>query len=156
MATHLNKSMLVTLVEYLIFVKNDGIHAILIDNSYFYNIICIECVEALEGNHYDGFKAIPISYVAITPIVVDPDAKIPMNLLLITPFPNIVTTISIPPNPGDPLEPLGGVIVVVMQHVVPYSKPFKRPLNYLEYKKTLIRMLMYEYSKLLAKLTVKQ
>jgi hypothetical protein len=62
--------------------------------------------------------------------------KIPMNLLSITPFHNVVTTKSIPPNPGgDPLEPLGGVIVVVMQHVVPYSKPFKRLLNYLEYKK---------------------
>jgi hypothetical protein len=146
----------ITLAEYLIFVRNDGIPAILIDNNYFYNIICIKHVEALKGNHYDNFKVIHVSYVAITPIIVDPDVKIPMNLLSITHFPNIITTISIPPNPKDPLEPLGGVIVVVMQLVVPYSKPFKRPLNYLEYKKTLIGMLMYKYSIFLAKLTVKQ
>lgn len=45
-----------------------------------------------------------VSYGAIKPIVVDHDVKIPMNLLLITPFHNVITTKFIPPNPkGDPL-----------------------------------------------------
>jgi hypothetical protein len=59
-----------------------------------------------------------------------------MNLLSITPFHNIVTTKSIPPNPRRDLpKPLGGSIVIVVQHVVPYFKPFKGPLNYPKYKK---------------------
>ncbi len=36
---------------------------------------------------------------------------------------------------GDPLQPLGGVIITIVQPVVPYSMPFKKPLNYLEYRK---------------------
>jgi hypothetical protein len=46
MATHPNK--FITLVGYLIFVRNDGILIILIDNSSFYNKICTEHVKALE------------------------------------------------------------------------------------------------------------
>jgi hypothetical protein len=104
MATHPNKYVPVTSAGYIIFVRNVRILAILVDNSYFYNIICTKHIEALEGNHYNGFKAIPVSYGAIKPIVVDLDVKIPMNLLSITPFHNIVITKSIPPNPrGDPL-----------------------------------------------------
>lgn len=57
-----------------------------------------------------------------------------MNLLTITPFHNIITIKSIPPNPrGDPPKPLGGATATVVQLVVPYFRPFKRPLNYPKY-----------------------
>jgi hypothetical protein len=40
------------------------------------------------------------------------------------------------PNPGkDPLEPPWGAITIVMQLIIPYSKPFRRPLNYPKYNK---------------------
>jgi hypothetical protein len=59
-----------------------------------------------------------------------------VNLLLITFFHNVVTTKSVPVNPkGDLLELLGGDIIAIVQPIIPYSRPFKRPLNYLEYKK---------------------
>jgi hypothetical protein len=62
--------------------------------------------------------------------------EIPLNLLSRTPFHNIVITKSMPPDlAGDPLQPLGGVIITIVQPVVPYSMPFKKPLNYLEYRK---------------------
>lgn len=59
-----------------------------------------------------------------------------MNLLLITPFHNVVTIKYVPLDLGGDLpEPLGGVTTTFVQLVVPYSKPFKRPLNYPKYKK---------------------
>ncbi len=59
-----------------------------------------------------------------------------VNLLSKTPFHNVITTKFVPPNPRrNSLKPLGGATITSMQQVVPYSKPFRRPLNYLEYKK---------------------
>jgi hypothetical protein len=45
-ATHPTRSMHVTLAGYLIYVRNDGIHVVLFENSYFYNKVHIEPVEA--------------------------------------------------------------------------------------------------------------
>jgi hypothetical protein len=53
----------------------------------------------LERNHYNGFRVIPINFGAIKQIVIDLEVEIPVNLLSITPFHNIITTKSIPPNP---------------------------------------------------------
>jgi hypothetical protein len=53
----------------------------------------------LERNHYNGFRVIPINVGAIKQIVIDLEVEIPVNLLSITPFHNIITTKSIPPNP---------------------------------------------------------
>jgi hypothetical protein len=54
-----------------------------------------------------------------------------MNLLLITPFHNIITTKSVPLNS----KPSKSVIPAAIQLVVPYTRLFKKPHNYLEYKK---------------------
>jgi hypothetical protein len=60
------------------------------------------------------------------------------NLLSKTPFHNVVTTKSVTPNPGGhSLKPLSGATTTSMQPVVPYFKPFRRPLDYHEYKKYL-------------------
>jgi len=45
-------------------------------------------------------------------------------------------TKSIPLNlGGDPPKPIGGVVVTLMQPIVPYFRPYMKPLNYFEYKK---------------------
>jgi len=46
MATHPTRSMGVTLTEYLIYVKNDGILVVLFDNSFFYIKFHMEPIEA--------------------------------------------------------------------------------------------------------------
>jgi len=136
MAVHPIRFMLMILAEYPIFVRNDGIFIILIENSFFYDKICTELVEALERNHYNGCKVIPISFGVKKSVVVDPHVEIQVNLLSITLFHNVVTTKFVPVNPkGDLLELLGGDIVATVQPIIPYSRPFKRPLKYLEYKK---------------------
>ncbi len=59
-----------------------------------------------------------------------------MNLLSKTPFHYVIITKSIPPNlGGDPLKPLKGITMSSVQLIVPYSRPFRRPLNYPKYKK---------------------
>lgn len=98
-ATHPTESMHMTLVEYLIFVKNDGILVVLVENGFFYNKVHTMHVEALKGNHYNGFKVIPVNASVRKSIIVYLDAEIPVNLLIRTPFQNIITIKSIPPNP---------------------------------------------------------
>jgi hypothetical protein len=59
-----------------------------------------------------------------------------VNILSKTPFYCVVVTKSIPPNlGGDPLKPLKGITMSYVQPIVPYSRPFRRPLNYPKYKK---------------------
>jgi hypothetical protein len=101
-ATHSIRYVLITSIKYLVFVKNNGIPIILAENSSFYNKGCIQPFEVLKGNQYNGFEVIPTSFGAIKPIVVDSNVEIPINLLSITPFHNIVTKF-VPPA-------LGGVI----------------------------------------------
>jgi len=67
--THLIRFMPITSIKYLIFVKNNGIPALLVENNSFYNKGCIKLVEVLKGNQYNGFKTIPINFGAIKPIV---------------------------------------------------------------------------------------
>jgi hypothetical protein len=107
MVAHPTTSMLVTLIGYPISVRNDGILTIQVENNSFYNKINTKPIEALEANHYNGFKVLPLSFGAIKPIVVNPNVEMPMNLLSITPFHSIITTKFVPPDlRGDHLEPL--------------------------------------------------
>ncbi len=120
-------------IEYPISVRNKRIHAGLVENNSFYNGVRTELVEILEGNQYNDFKAIVASFGIRKPLVIDLDTKIPLNLLLITPFHSIVINRSMTLDLGrDPLEPPRGVAIIVVQLLVPYSRPFKKPLNYLE------------------------
>jgi hypothetical protein len=59
-----------------------------------------------------------------------------LNLLLKTPFHSIVTTKFVPSNlRGDPPKPPEDATTKVVQPIIPYHRPFMRPLNYHEYKK---------------------
>jgi len=80
--------------------------------------------------------------------------QIPVHLTIGKPFPTIVIIKSVPLDlGGDPLEPSGGAIVTYMQPILPFYRPFKRPLSYPKYKKTMIWIFMY--SKPLSKVTMK-
>lgn len=47
----------------------------------------------------------------------------------------IIIITLVPPNLGRNLfKPLGGAKLVFVQPAIPYSRQYKRPLNYLEYK----------------------
>ncbi len=118
------------------FVRNDEILVILLENGFFYNKVHIKPIEILEGNHFNGFKTILVSYGAKKIVVVNPKAKVLMNLLSKTPFHNVIITKFVPLNPGgDPLEPLGGARLTFVQHLILYFRPFKGPLNYPKSKK---------------------
>jgi hypothetical protein len=120
---------------YLVFVRNDEILAI-VENSSFYDRVHTKLVETLKGNHSNGFKAILVGFGVRTFVVVDHDVELLVNLLSKIPFYCVVTPKSIPPKlEGGPLKPLKGITVSFVQPIVPCFIPFKRPLNYLEYKK---------------------
>jgi hypothetical protein len=127
MVAYLTKFVLVTIAKYLIFVKNDEIPAILVENGSLYNRIYIKPIETLKGNHYNGFKIVLVSSSAKKSIVVDPNAKVLMNLISKMPFHSVVTIKSIPPDPRkDPPKPAKGDMVTYVQHILPNSRPFRR------------------------------
>ncbi len=102
----------------------------------FSTIKFIHFVETLEKNHYNSFNTIHISLGAKKSIIIDINAKILLNLILRTPFHDIITTKYVPPDLiGDPPKPSRCVTIVIGQPVVPYFRPFKRPFNYPKYKK---------------------
>jgi uncharacterized protein YdhG (YjbR/CyaY superfamily) len=69
-------------------------------------------------------------------MVLDTNAKVPLNLISRTPFHNIVTIKLIPLDlKGNPSKPPKGVTIAFVQLIIPNSKPFRKPLNYDEYKK---------------------
>jgi hypothetical protein len=127
MVAYPTKSVLVTIVGYLIFLKNDEILAVLAENGSLYNKVCIKPIENLKGNHYNGFKIILVSSSARKYVVVDPNVKVLVNLISRMPFHSVVTIKSVPPDPRrDPPKPPGGDMVTYVQPVLPYSRPFRR------------------------------
>jgi hypothetical protein len=59
-----------------------------------------------------------------------------VNLASKTPFHSVITSKLVPQDwRGILWKPLRGATIAFVQHVIPYSRPFKRPLNYHEYKK---------------------
>jgi hypothetical protein len=90
--------MRITLVGYLVFVRNERILIGLVDNSSYYNKVHTKHVEVLEGNQYNDFSIILANSGAKKLVAINFDAKIPMNLLSKTPFHSIVSTKFVPPN----------------------------------------------------------
>ncbi len=124
-----------TTIKHPVFVRNDEIPTMLIENSFFHNKVCIKPSETIR-HHSSGFKLIFVSSSARKYVMVDLDAEMLVNFLLKTPFHDVVTIKSIPQNLGrDPLEPRRGATIAFVQPIIPYSRPFRRPLNYPKYKK---------------------
>lgn len=102
MDAHLTKFVHVILVGYPIIAGNGEILAVIIENGFFYNKIFTEPIEALEGNHYNGFKVIFVSFSPKKLIIVDPNVATPFNLLSKTPSKRLIIIKSIPLDPcGD-------------------------------------------------------
>lgn len=87
------------MVKYLVFVRNDEIPSILIENSYLHNKVCIELIETIKGHHSSSFKKIFVSSNAQKSVVVDPNVEVLVNLLPKTPFHIVLIIKSIPLNP---------------------------------------------------------
>jgi hypothetical protein len=56
MVAYPTRSMLMIVIRHLVFVNNDEILAMLVENGYLYNRICIKPIEILKGNHSNGFN----------------------------------------------------------------------------------------------------
>jgi hypothetical protein len=52
-----------------------------------------------------------------------------VHLTIGIPFHYVVMTRSLPPNLTGDFSPLGDVIVTFVQLVIPYSRPFRKPLK---------------------------
>ncbi len=101
---------------------------IVLNNSIHTKPIVIE-----QGNHSNGLKIIPINSNVIFLLIVD--VKILVCLTIGTPFHIVVMTKLVPPKIRSDFSPPWGVIITFVQLVIPYSKPFRKPLKYHSYKK---------------------
>jgi hypothetical protein len=109
-----------------------------------------------QGTYSHITTLVLISFVVMKSIVVKFHVDVPIRLTIGIPSHTIITTTLVPQNPGgNPLDPLRGVAITSVHLTIPYYRPYKRPLNYHEYKKILIHMLMYKYLKPPLKLTMK-
>jgi hypothetical protein len=66
-------------------------------------MVCTKCIDTLKGHHFSGYKVIFASYGAWKYVVVDLNAKVSINLMLKTPFHNVVTTKFVPLDLGGDL-----------------------------------------------------
>jgi hypothetical protein len=92
MITYPNRFVLMTIIGYPVSMNNNKILVVQVENGSLYNKVHTKPIETLEGNHFNGFKVIPINFGVKKSIVVEFHAKVPVNLTSITHFHNIVTT----------------------------------------------------------------
>jgi hypothetical protein len=101
-----------------------------------HNLIYIEPIVTTQKNYSHGTILVPISFVLRRLEVVDPYVDVPLCLTAIIPSNSRIATKSIPLHLGcDPSKPIGGATITFTQCVVPYFRPYRRPLNYSKYKK---------------------
>jgi hypothetical protein len=69
-------------------------------------------------------------------MVVDTHGKIPVMMTIGSPTTTMFASIDVPPNlKGKPLNLLGGFTRIIRKFVLSFFWPYRRPLNYFEYKK---------------------
>jgi hypothetical protein len=69
-------------------------------------------------------------------LVVDTHGKIPVMMTIRSPTTTMFASIDVPPNlRGEPLDLLGGSTRIIGKFVLSFFWPYRRPLNYFEYKK---------------------
>jgi hypothetical protein len=83
-----------------------------------------------QGNHSNGLKIIPINYYVRQFIIVEVDVEMLVCLTIGIPFHSVLMTKLVPPNLRGDFSPPRGVIITIVQLVIPYSKPFRKPLKY--------------------------
>jgi hypothetical protein len=89
-----------------------------------------------QGNHFNGPRAIYIIFYVGKYVKTKCVKEIPICIIIGIPPHNVINNKSVPLDPrNDLLEPWGGARKAFMQPIVPYFRPFRRPLNHPKYKK---------------------
>jgi hypothetical protein len=105
MATYPNRFVLMTIIGYPIFVKNDEFFGIPNENGYLYNKVCTKPIETLEGSHYSSFKVVHVSFGVRKFVAVNPNVKVLVNLISRMYFHDVITIKIIALDPrGNPLD----------------------------------------------------
>lgn len=102
----------------------------------------------MQGNYSHITKVTPTRFIPTTFIMTK--CHVDVDVWLTTKISShiIVIITLIPPNLGRNLfKPSRGVKLMSVQPVIPYSRQYKRPLNYFEYKTKIDLNFMYEYLK---------
>jgi hypothetical protein len=133
--TYQNKTMPINEEGYLIPIGNQGIFVILVKKIPLHNLECTKLpIVTSQGNYSHSTRT--ISSILRRFVIIKPYVNIHVRLTTWIPSHNIFPIKLIPLNlRGDLLEPIGSVIVAYVQLVIPYSRPYKKPFNYLKYKK---------------------
>jgi hypothetical protein len=106
---------------YLISVGNQEIFIVPMENFPLHNMVYIKPIVTTQGNHPHVTRVVPNSFTPRRFIVTEPYVDVPICLATSISSHNIIITKSIPPY-------LGGDLLTI-----------------LNIKKTLVRMLVYEY-----------
>ncbi len=106
---------------YLISIGNRGIFSKLVENFPLHNLVYIEPIVTSQDNHSHAIKIILTNFALKIYVVVEPYVDVHLCLTKNIQSYNIIITKSIQLNPrGDLLEPIRGVVVAFVQHVVLY------------------------------------
>jgi hypothetical protein len=106
---------------YLVSIGNRGILSKLVENLPLHNLVYIEPIVTSQDNHSHAIKIILTNFALKIYVVVEPYVDVHLCLTKNIQSYNIIITKSIQLNPrGDLLEPIRGVVVAFVQHVVLY------------------------------------
>jgi hypothetical protein len=115
---------------YPLFVRNQRIPTILVENFPLHNLVYIEPIVTTQENYSHGNRSIPTKFVLKRFIVKEPFVNVLVLLTIGIPSHNIITTILVPLDlRGNLPRPIGSVVVTFVQPIAHY---YKRPFNYLE------------------------
>ncbi len=135
----------VTRIRSLIVILNLDTNAI---RNHKTNYLVSPCIYRPNCNNPYGTYShvrgtIPTSFMLIKLVVVDTRGTIPKVMTTWSSTITMFISTMLPPNPrGEPSNPLKGSTRVIGRYIVTCTRPFKRPLNYFEYKKKIIQMFM--------------
>ncbi len=128
----------VTRIRSLIVILNLDTNAI---RNHKTNYLVSPCIYRPNCNNPYGTYShvrgtIPTSFMLIKLVVVDTRGTIPKVMTTWSSTITMFISTMLPPNPrGEPSNPLKGSTRVIGRYIVTCTRPFKRPLNYFEYKK---------------------
>jgi hypothetical protein len=124
---------------YPILVGNCRVLVVLVEKFPSQHIVCIEPIVATQNTFSHITRTIPTSSIPTRSVMVDPHVDVVVWLTTGILSDMIDTTTTVPLDRRGDLSKLPRYATITsLQHVVPYSRPYKRCLNYLEYKDFLL------------------
>lgn len=104
--TYQNKILHTNEERYPILVQKYGIPIIAVENFPLHNMVYIEPIVTMQGNHSHGTIVIPTSFILARFVMANFHVDVPTHLTTIIPSHTIVTTTPIPLDPRrNPLNP---------------------------------------------------